>query len=224
MATRTFYLQNGITAESICDSTVDFLRSTKGMIAESGPTQGGWFVQAKEQADGWKSISGMTKAIQVQIIDSGENVVVNCEFGKWSDKIGAGALGMFVFAPLAVTAGIGAWQQKKLPDEIYAHIERFIMYGGATNYPSVGKRLSPDEVICPDCKKTNSKGTKFCQHCGASFGKQCPSCSAQADLSSKFCPNCGGSMEPRNKVCTGCGVELPPDSRFCSKCGTKSEE
>ena len=223
MATRTFRLIEGITAESICDSTTDFLRNMKGMIAESGPTQDGWFVQAKEQADGWKTISGMTKAIQVHIVDAGENVIVNCDFGKWSDKIGAGALGMFVFAPLAVTAGIGAWQQKKLPDEIYAHIERFIMYGGANNNRSASNRISPEEITCPACKKTNSKGTRFCKHCGAAAGKQCASCGTQTELSTKFCPNCGTNMETRIKTCTGCGAELPPESKFCSKCGTKSE-
>jgi RNA polymerase subunit RPABC4/transcription elongation factor Spt4 len=207
----------------IQDATIDYLQSTKGMVAEGGPTQGGWFVQAKEEGDGWKSISGMKKAIQVQILEAGENAVVNCGFGKWSDKVGAGAIGMFVFAPLAVTAIIGAAAQKKLPNEIFDHIEKFILSGGVSAVAGGGRRISGDEVVCPECKKTNEKGTKFCKNCGGALGIKCAGCGTRMELNTKFCPECGASSAPPTKTCAGCSAELAADAKFCAECGAKGE-
>jgi hypothetical protein len=32
----------------------------------------------------------------------------------------------FIFWPLAMTAGIGAWQQSKMPERVFEHIARFL--------------------------------------------------------------------------------------------------
>ncbi len=223
MVSRTFRLLNGITVQAIGESTADFLQNIKGMYVESAPAQGGWVVHAKEQPDGWKTISGMTKAIQVQILEAGENVIVNCNFGKWSDKVGAGVAGAFIFAPLAVTAGIGAYQQRKLPEEIFAHIQQYIMFGGMTTTVTAGAIISSDKTICPQCKSTNQKGTNFCQNCGASLCRTCSNCGEQIGFDTKFCPNCGTSTTPQKKICKECGAELSDKTRFCDQCGKKVE-
>ena len=217
---RTFVLQDGITVEAIGDHLVAWLQATKGMVAEGGPAQGGgYFVQAKEEADGWKKMAGLTKAVQIQLLKADSNVVVNCGFGKWSDKVGAGALGMFVFAPLAATAAIGAFAQSKLPNEVFAEIEKFIINGGKSAIVTMGVRLNADEISCPSCGAKNPKGQKFCSECGAKMGKTCPSCGADVDGSKKFCPECGSKIDVE-LVCKGCGATLEPGKKFCSECGT----
>ena len=130
---RVFQKVNGVTIEGIGRSVQNFLRSSKGLVVQGGKAGEGYIVQAKED-DSWKKVAGMSSAIEVQISDTGNGILVNIGNGQWSDKIGAGVLGWFVFAPLAVTAIVGSVQQKKLPGEIFDHIERYVANGGNDLY------------------------------------------------------------------------------------------
>ena len=221
---KTFVLINDVTVEAVGEHMIQWLQQTKGMIAEGGPAQGGgYFVQAKDPEDGWKKISGMTKAIQIQILKSDQNMIVNCDFGKWSDKVGAGVIGAFVFAPLAATAAFGAVKQKNLPDEIFAEIEKFIMMGGQSAIASVGSQIQNDQIECPGCHKLIAKGQKFCPFCGSKARNDCPNCGAALDPGIKFCPNCGANVVIERK-CPSCGNDYEPGTKFCSICGTKLED
>lgn len=113
---RVFRKAEGITIEGIGRSVQNFLRSSKGLVVQGGKAGEGYVVQAKED-DSWKKVAGMSSAIEVQISDTGSGILVNIGNGQWSDKVGAGVLGWFVFAPLAVTAIVGSVQQKKLPEK-----------------------------------------------------------------------------------------------------------
>lgn len=219
---RTFSLMNGVTTEKIGEHLVAWFQSSKNMISEGGPAQGGYFVQAKDADDGWKKISGMTKALQVQLINADNCVVVNCDFGNWSDKVGAGVLGWFIFAPLAVTAAVGSVQQSKLPNEVFDEIEKFIMSGGKSITMALGTKLNSNEVICPVCQTKNQAGQKFCKECGTKLGKNCPHCGTPITADTKFCPECGKSTVIV-MVCKECGQELKEGQKFCPSCGTKSE-
>ena len=222
---KVFRLLDGVTADMVSEGVVSFLRDRKNMVVESGKATDGYLIQAKEEADGWKSISGTTSAIKIQILTTGDIITVNIGAGKWSDKIGAGVAGAFVFAPLALTAALGAWKQKKLPDEIFGFIETFIMSGGKTAILGMGmiKTISDDEVECPKCQTINSKSTKFCKECGSKLGLECPSCQASVGYGVKFCPECGASMATA-KVCYSCGAEVSEGQKFCNECGAKIEQ
>lgn len=219
---RTFNLLNGITVEKLGEHLVSWFQMSKNMEANGGLAEGGYFVQARDRDDGWKKISGMTKAIQVQILKADTSVVVNCGFGNWSDKVGAGVVGAFLFTPLAVTAIVGSVKQKKLPAEIFSEIERYIMMGGDSIIASVGSRLGEGEVICPNCKTKNAKGVNFCKACGQKLTVSCPNCGASVDNDTKFCPQCGSAIKLSTN-CANCGAELGPGAKFCSVCGTKQE-
>lgn len=222
---KVFKLLDGITADMVSDGVVSFLRDKKNMVVDSGKATDGYLIQAKEEADGWKSIAGTTSAIKIQMLVSGDLMTVNIGAGKWSDKIGAGVAGAFIFAPLAVTAFIGTLKQKNLPNEIFDFIERFIMSGGKTAVLGMGmiKAMSDDEVECPKCQTINSKTQKFCKECGSKLGLECPNCKASVGLGIKFCPECGSPMAKAN-VCYSCGAELIPGRKFCSECGAKIEQ
>lgn len=218
---RTFVLLNDVTVEKLGEHLISWFQLTKNMVSNGGPAEGGYFVQAKDADDGWKKISGMTKAIQIQLLKADNNVVVNCGFGNWSDKVGAGVIGWFLFAPLAVTAIVGTVKQNKLPDEVYAEIERFIMMGGNSVVATVGSRIGDNEVVCPSCQTRNPKGQNFCKQCGGKLVKTCPKCGAAiADQDSKFCPQCGNAIDAA-PVCVSCGNALAEGAVFCSKCGAK---
>ena len=165
---RVFRLSDGIDANAVGKEVENFLRTNKNLTAEGTTTPDGYFVQAKEpEGSGWKTLAGMTMAIQVQIVEINDTITVNIGNGKWSDKIGAGAVGMVLFAPLAVTAAVGAYNQKKLPSEIFEHIEQFLLNDGkSVMVNSFGTIAKEDEVICPNCNSANAKNTKFCSECG----------------------------------------------------------
>lgn len=222
-SSKTFALLNSITVEKIGEHLVTWFQNNKNMVAEGGRAQGGYFIQAKDPEDGWKKFSGLTKAIQVQLIKADNNVIVNCSFGKWSDKVGAGAVGMLLFAPLAATAAFGAVKQSQLPNEILAEVERFIMTGGVSAIVSMGGHLKDDEVECPVCHAKNQKSQKFCKECGEKLGITCPNCGAALDGNTKFCPVCGGLVETV-KQCISCGTPLAEGQKFCPSCGAKQEK
>ena len=113
---KVFKLPENVDATAVGKEVENFLRGGKNLVTEGTKTPDGYFVQAKEQEGStWKKISGTTLATQVQIIQISDTITVNIGNGEWSDKIGAGVVGAFIFAPLAVTAAIGAYNQKKLP-------------------------------------------------------------------------------------------------------------
>lgn len=167
----------------------------------------------------------MDSAVQIQIFQAGDDqVMINVGSGKWVDKAGAATIGMIAFAPLAVTAAIGAWNQKKLPDELFAFVEQFIMSGGqsVTISMAASQDVAADQTVCPSCQAVNPAGSKFCTSCGSKLQKECPNCHQSVELTTKFCPNCGTDLAPKPAVditCPDCQSTVPADSKFCPQCG-----
>ena len=121
---RVFRLPAGMSTQVVANAVSSFLSSAKGMEVQSAETTEGYVVQGRQEKDGWKTITGMRMATTVQMIRMDDNLNVTVGQGEWSDKIVAGALGWFIAWPLAVTAGVGAYKQKKLPEEIFQVIEQ----------------------------------------------------------------------------------------------------
>ncbi len=221
---RLFQKSDRITLENIGRSVENMLRA-KGMTVQGGKAGQGYIVQAKD-ADSWKTISGMSTALEVQISDSGNGILVNIGNAKWSDKVGAGVVGAFIFAPLAVTAILGSVKQKKLPEEIFAHIERFIVSGGRELYLGTDfANASAGNRICPHCGSENPVDQSFCSSCGKALNTECPGCGRAVPLGTVYCPHCGCKTDmPKMVVCVKCGAKMPDDATFCSVCGGKIEE
>lgn len=221
---RLFQKAPGITSEKIGRSVENMLRS-KGMEIQGGKAGQGYVVQAKS-ADSWKTLSGMSTALEVQLSDTGNGILVNIGNAKWSDKIGAGVVGAFIFAPLAVTAIVGSVKQKKLPEEIFAHIERFIASGGRDLYLGTDfANASAGNSICPHCGSENPLGQSFCSSCGKPLNLECPGCGKAIPIGTVYCPHCGCKTDtPKMTVCPKCGAQVPDGAAFCSGCGGKIEE
>lgn len=165
---RVFRLPAGMSTQVVANAVSSFLSSAKGMEVQSAETTEGYVVQGRQEKDGWKTIAGMRMATTVQMIRMDDNLNVTVGQGEWSDKIGAGALGWFIAWPLAVTAGVGAYKQKKLPEEIFQVIEQCIV-----------------------------SGAKFCNNCGAKLENKCPQCGAEIPPGSRFCGACGTPLSPQ---------------------------
>lgn len=222
---KVFRLRDGVTIAGIGREVEGFLRHEKELFVEGIESPDGYLVQAREQST-WKKITGLGKALQVQIIPSGTtDVLVNIGAGTWADKAGAAAVGAIVFAPLLVTSAVGAYLQNKLPDEIFDVIERYIMSGGHSARRNVTlERTDPLQTKCPSCGAMNPKSTKFCSGCGAKLAASCPSCGKDVEYGKKFCPYCGSPMVvDKTNACPSCGAAVPEGKKFCSECGASME-
>lgn len=199
--TRMFKMPQGMTVETVAQAVESYLRSSQNLQVQGAQTGEGYVLQCRQEKDGWKTVTGMRLATTVQMTLSGDTLNVTIGAGEWSDKIGAGVAGLVLFWPLAVTAGIGAYKQKKLPDEIFRVIENCLMTGGAQ--PAAQPFAAPMPTA-PDAKTI------------------CPACGAELAAGSRFCNLCGAKLEEK-PVCKGCGATLAPGSRFCPQCGKAVE-
>ncbi len=189
--TRVFML-NGTQVQDIVTRLEGFFRTEKGMDVQSSQTTDGYVMQASQPKDGWKTLTGMRLAVTVQMAVAGDQLNVSIGEGQWSDKIGAGAIGLFVAWPLAITAGMGAYKQKKLPFKVFQVIENTIMTGGQPVVVSgAGQTVADGMTLCPSCKAQLAPGSKFCNRCGAKLGQKCPNCGAEITADSAFCSECG---------------------------------
>ena len=111
---RAFHLINGVNLDDIVKSVTSFLNIEKHMEVQSSPTAEGYILQASQPKDAWKTLSGTRLAITVNFVLSGDVLNVMVGEGNWSDKLGAGAVGLFIAWPLAISAGFGAFRQKRL--------------------------------------------------------------------------------------------------------------
>ena len=108
------FMLNCTDVQKIVTRLEGFFRTEKGMEVQSSETREGYVMQASQPKDGWKTLTGMRLAVTVPMTVMGNQLNVNIGEGQWSDKIGAGAIGLFVAWPLAITAGMGAFKQKKV--------------------------------------------------------------------------------------------------------------
>ena len=236
---RVFSL-NGVSLETVVKSVETFLRDEKGMEIQSAPVEHGCVIQATQKKDTLKMLVGMRLATTVQLVVSGENLNVVIGEGQWADKLGAGAVGLFLAWPLAVTAGIGAYQQKKLPEDVLNVISRTLMSPGqfapretaggmmtgavgnvGTGVAAGGTVGSETAVIGVTANGTVESGTAGTD--GGETGETatekaqvCPQCHAPVQAGAKFCSNCGAKLI---QVCPECGKVVAPGSKICSECG-----
>lgn len=189
------FMLNGTEVSQIVVRLENFFRTEKGMEVQSSQTTDGYVMQASQPKDGWKTIAGMRLAITVQMAVMGDKLNVSIGEGQWSDKIGAGAIGLFVAWPLAITAGMGAFKQKKLPGEVFQVIETTIMTGGKpVVVTGAGQTVATGMIVCPNCKAQLSANAKFCDHCGTKLSRTCPNCGALVKPGSAFCSECGEKL------------------------------
>lgn len=198
---RSFRLVNGVTLENIVDAVDTFCRVNKSMETQSSPTTDGFILQASQPGNGWKTISGTRLAITTQFMVVGDTLTVTVGQGQWADKVGAAAVAWFVAWPFAISAGIGALRQKKLPEEIFNVVERTILTGGVSVVINgAGSILKKGVVVCPKCKARNADSARFCSSCGNPLSAVCPKCGQTMALGAKFCPACGESMNQETEA------------------------
>jgi hypothetical protein len=111
-----------------------------------------------------RKATGMDQALTVHMTRLGGATNVSLGQASWGTKAVGEAVGLFLVWPLMLTATYGAYEQAKLPSEIWATIDG---YAAATG---VNLETTPHTFVqtshCPHCGVTNSSDSSFCSACG----------------------------------------------------------
>ena len=196
---KVFRMDSSLTLEDVAHAVEDFLRTQKRLETEGvNQSETSYFIQAR-QTEGWKKFVGMDQAIQVRLSVYGDLLTVDLGAGRWVDKLGAATVGYIVFAPLLITAVIGAIGQQKLPQEIFDFVQRYTFIGKPLDINDFREQPPEEEPqsLCAACGAALPEGAKFCPACGkpATQPKTCPVCgAAPAVESAKFCSECGAPL------------------------------
>ena len=71
----------------------------------------------------WRDYVGMATSLNIVFHTCEDDILmVEIGAGKWIDKAAVGTVSLFILWPLAITAGMGAWEQMKMPDNIFDYI------------------------------------------------------------------------------------------------------
>ena len=120
---RLYAVPEGYDPLPLAASLLTWLRGEKDLEARGGSLEGGYFLQARSKG-GWRKFVGMEAALQVYLKMEGGRLSVMCGAARWTDKAAAGAAGVVLFPPLAVTAAFGAFSQAALIEEVFSFVSR----------------------------------------------------------------------------------------------------
>ncbi|MBC7234932.1 MAG: zinc ribbon domain-containing protein [Chloroflexi bacterium] len=208
---RIFYAPQ-LALQPLADDLEQWLKN-RDFETQVMPVEGGGMLIQARREEGWRQVLGMALATNVVVSRAGPNIKVECGQGKWLDKAVVGAVGLLLLWPAMIPAAVGAWQQSKLPDEIFDQVASYIARqpqgqemaaGAAAAAPVTGAPAGVQMTQCPNCGGSVAVGAKFCEHCG----QRLPEVQA----------------EPQPQFCAQCGAELSPGAKFCSECGTRVGE
>jgi hypothetical protein len=120
------------------------------------PTEDGGILLQIEKKGGWRKLTGNSTALNITFHQENEHqMTVEIGAGRWVDKAGAGAVGMLIFAPLAVTAVIGAVKQSKMSGKIFEYIENYL---GAVSKGSPLINNAPTFSSAPSTNEATNQG------------------------------------------------------------------
>ncbi len=194
MADAKVYKLGTLTLTDVARELEDYLRFQKNLETEGvAQAENIYFIQAR-QTEGWKKFAGMDKAVQVKLTAHEGCLTVDIGAGRWVDKLGAATVGYLVFAPLMITAAIGAIGQDKLPQEIFSFVERLTLLHGQPALDIMD--FAPNTAVCAACGGPLPAGARFCPGCGAPVraGRTCPGCGAEVAEGARFCAGCGTKL------------------------------
>jgi hypothetical protein len=202
MESRAYMSTRDVTAVA---ADLDHWFSEQGMESQSVMGPGGSVVVQARDRQGWKSVLGMNRALTTTLSRTDDHTITaNIGSASWADKAVAGAIGLVVLWPLAITAAVGSAQTAALPGRVFGALEGFTQSHSLTQpvpagHPAVAHKL------CPSCGQPADMGARFCQRCGGKLADEpapCASCGAPLASGMHFCPACGAAAGDPDRTIT----------------------
>ena len=76
----------------------------------------------------WRDLVGMATSLNIVFHSGEDTLTVEIGAGKWIDKAAVGTVSLLILWPLAITAGMGAWEQMKMPERIFDYVGSRLKY------------------------------------------------------------------------------------------------
>jgi hypothetical protein len=191
---------------------------TQMLPAESGAVT----LQARKE-DAIRTFTGMSSALTVIVVSDGEHITMEMGNAKWTDKAAVGAVGVLLFPPALITAGIGAFQQSQLKSNAWRFIEQYLQ-----NHSAFASSMSPGGAAFPPLAvQAGSSPIK-----PQSFNPQNGQPPRQTVAPRPPASPAGAPPPPLNLsgittapgvsqalICTSCKQPLRQGAKFCDNCG-----
>ncbi len=203
MAEQKMYQAPGLDPELLGQALVQWFQG-QGFEAQVLQAPGGGYVVQARKAETWRSLVGMSAALNVSLTRQDDKLLVQMGAAQWTDKAVVGAVGALIFWPALIPAAFGAWKQKQLPDQCFRFIDQYIALGGKVTEADLVRIMRPEAVAssggekrCPSCNQPVREGARFCDRCGASLALTCAKCGAELRQGAQFCDGCGAPVEAK---------------------------
>jgi len=160
-----------------------------------------------------EAVIGMQAALTVTLQRFPRGVVATVGQQQWIDKAAAGAIGMLLLWPLAVTAGVGMIGQAGLESQVFSMLDSVILRQRSdVKIGSVPPDVESEarQQAPPWPAPGQGSGPRGCSNCGELY-----------DAGDVYCSRCGKPLAPPKKYCPSCKAEVKSNATFCTKCGTQ---
>jgi predicted nucleic acid-binding Zn ribbon protein len=171
-----------------------------------------------------EAVFGMQAALAITLERFPSGILATVGQQQWLDKAATGAVGMLLFWPLAVTAGVGAIRQASLESQIFDLLDTVIL----RQRPEAKVGSVPPDLeaqVRQQAPSSSSEHSVPGPQQSSPFGTQaskCPHCGESYDAGDIYCSRCGKPLAAPKKHCPVCKAEVKSGATFCTKCGTAS--
>lgn len=154
------------TAEAVM---ADFRSKGFEATGDAIPTGGHYLSLTK--GDTFQAYLGLKSALNVRIEPDPGGTKITAEIGEYG-KAFVGALGSFIFWPLAIPGLIGAVRSSQLDEQAITAVETELKLNGEAAAPGApaaaapAAETAPAAATCSACGAALPDGAKFCQECG----------------------------------------------------------
>jgi len=170
-----------------------------------------------------EAVFGMQAALTVTLEHFPRGVLATVGQQQWLDKAAAGAIGMLLLWPLAITAGVGAIRQVSLESQVFDVLDTVVFRQRSdAKVGSVPPDLEAQVRQQAPSSSYENVAPKQGPQQSSTFGTQAPKCShcgESYDAGDIYCSRCGKSLASPKKHCPVCKSEVKSGATFCTKCG-----
>ncbi len=240
-----FYNSEDIDIERLATDVVNVYLS-QGYQAQQIGNRDQILVQLKKGGD-FEAILGMQAALSLTLQRTAGGVLAMIGQQRWIDKAAVGAVGIValpILWPLAITAGVGAFRQASLGNQVLNIVDGLVRQQrpsvqigpvpaqivpqiqqqwapppalpAPTYVPSTHVYVPPAQVVYSQPTVSASTGAP------ASAPLRCTSCNTPYEAGDTFCSGCGRALTPPKLYCSNCNTEVKSGTAFCPRCGAST--
>ncbi|MFQ3580440.1 MAG: zinc ribbon domain-containing protein [Chloracidobacterium sp.] len=218
MQDRTYRLPSGFNLPALANDIRHFflMRDHRVQVVPMGEAV---IVQAVRDST-LTTLLGQSSALTVRLQPIGDHLKVEIGTSKWLEKAALGVVGYVLLGPLIVLPIVGAFNQLKLVEDLWAHLDTRLMSPFDSrlqtpvpppepSYRSDTPSQPSPEQRCLSCQSPMPANAVFCSRCGQRASVIPYTAEPEATSLTPTCPQCGLVNQMGARFCSGCGYRFP---------------